>query len=296
MSIVTLQLGQCGNQMGCQFFSSVMTDIHQEFPRSANSSSNNEFCNTTLERFFTSKQESEHEFRRSTHSSQYHARAIMVDMEPKVIAQTLTEARRSGKWSYTPGQQFCQKRGSGNNWALGFCSHGPKVEHDVLEMVRKEVEKCDLFGGFLGLMSLAGGTGSGVGAYITQCLRDAYPNSSIINQVVWPYNLGEVIVQNYNAILTLSHLYQTSDAILGMDNDSLQKICTQLMNVQKVSFQHINQVIAHKMSSILQPCLDGSGRPMRTYLGKLFFVITSNSITLILTTLNICKLNGKLDL
>jgi hypothetical protein len=42
-------------------------------------------------------------------------------------------------------------------------------------MVRRETEKCDRLGGFLSLLSLAGGTGSGVGAYITEALRDEFP-------------------------------------------------------------------------------------------------------------------------
>ena len=265
MSLVTVQLGQCGNQVGYQLFSSVMADLHQDMPKSA---ANTDYCNEGIERFFSSKDSTDCEFRRSTNSSQYHARAVMVDMEPKVIAHTLVEARRSGKWSYCPGQQFSLRRGSGNNWAHGYCSYGPKVQGEIMELVRKEVEKCDLFGGFLGLMSLAGGTGSGVGAYVTQCLRDAYPNSFIVDQVVWPYNTGEVIVQNYNAVLTLSHLYQTSDAVLVMDNDSLQRICTRLQNIQKVSFRDINEVIVHKLCSVLQPCSDESGNIVRTHLGK----------------------------
>ncbi len=58
-----------------------------------------------------------------------------------------------------------------------------------------QVEKCDAFNGFLTLLSLAGGTGSGVGAYLNQCLRDEYPHCFILNQVVWPYRyvvLGRV--------------------------------------------------------------------------------------------------------
>ena len=44
-------------------------------------------------------------------------------------------------------------------------------------------------------------------------------------------------VQNYNAVLTLSHLYQTADAILTLDNDSLHQICSRLMNIKNVSFR-----------------------------------------------------------
>ena len=63
-----------------------------------------------------------------------------------------------------------------------------------MNLVRKEAEKCDRLGGFLSLLSLAGGTGSGVGAFVTQCLRDEFPNAFILNQVVSPYKMGEVIV------------------------------------------------------------------------------------------------------
>lgn len=53
-----------------------------------------------------------------------------------------------------------------------------------------------------------------------------------MNQVVWPYQTGEIIVQNYNAVLTLSNLYQTADAIMVMENDELHKICTQLLGIK----------------------------------------------------------------
>lgn len=56
----------------------------------------------------------------------------------------------------------------------------------MLNIVRKEVELCDHFEGFLCISSLAGGTGSGVGAYVTEMLRDHYPSSFQVNQVVWP--------------------------------------------------------------------------------------------------------------
>lgn len=76
----------------------------------------------------------------------------------------------------------------------------------ILELIRKEVEYCDWFGGFLALQSVAGGTGSGVGTFITEQLQDLYPSSSLINTVIWPYSSGEVIVQNYNTLLTMACL------------------------------------------------------------------------------------------
>ena len=45
--------------------------------------------------------------------------------------------------------------------------------------------RCDHFGGFMTLLSLAGGTGSGLGAYVNTSLRDEYPHSFIMNQVYY---------------------------------------------------------------------------------------------------------------
>ncbi len=74
-----------------------------------------------------------------------------------------------------------------------FCVHGPCHEEAVEDLVRMEMERCDRLAGIFTMMSVAGGTGSGVGTYITQRLRDLYPNSFILNQVTWPYGAGEVV-------------------------------------------------------------------------------------------------------
>lgn len=73
-----------------------------------------------------------------------------------------------------------------------FCVHGPRHKDAVEELVRREVERCDRLAGLMTMMSVAGGTGSGVGTYITQCLRDIYPASFILNHLTWPYGTGEV--------------------------------------------------------------------------------------------------------
>ncbi|XP_015223064.2 tubulin delta chain isoform X1 [Lepisosteus oculatus] len=263
MSVVTVQLGQCGNQIGQELFKAIGDD----------SSSGQGLCSEgqkqayaacSQERFFfleqsggTSFEEPGDESVRWCENKRLFpvpsARAVLIDMEPKVISQTMATAAKSGRWKYGDQSYFCQKQGSGNNWANGFCAHGPRHEEAVLDLVRREAERCERLAGFFTMMSVAGGTGSGMGTYITQCLRDTYPHSFLLNQVTWPYGTGEVIVQNYNSVLTLSHLYQSSDAILVHENDTVHKICSQLMNIKHISFQDVNKVIAHQLGSVLQP-------------------------------------------
>ncbi|KAI2656168.1 Tubulin delta chain [Labeo rohita] len=234
MSVVSLQLGQCGNQIGHELFSVISDD--------SNGPNRKKYKQCSDDRFFY-----------ETSAGELVARAVLVDMEPKVISQAIAKASKSGRWRYGDKAHFSQKQGSGNNWANGFCVHGPRHEEAVEDLVRKEIERCDRLAGIFTMMSVAGGTGSGVGTYITQRLRDLYPNSFILNQVTWPYGAGEVIVQNYNSVLTLSHLYQLSDAILVHENDTVHKICSRLMNIKHISISDVNKVIAHQLASVLQP-------------------------------------------
>ncbi|XP_050177512.1 tubulin delta chain isoform X2 [Myiozetetes cayanensis] len=250
MSIVTVQLGQCGNQIGHEVFQSLCSDIHGTHGLCSREE-NQSYQDACKERFFWEEEG----------SGVPVARAVLVDMEPKVISQTLSMAARSGCWKYNHQSHFCQKQGSGNNWANGYSVHGPRHKESIMELVQKEAERCDRLGGFVTTMSMAGGTGSGLGAFVTQCLRDAFPASFILNHLIWPYGTGEVIVQNYNSVLTLSHLYRSADALLVHQNDVIHKICAQLMNIRHISFRDVNQVIAHQLGSVFQPAHSAQGGP-----------------------------------
>ncbi|CAL1571918.1 unnamed protein product [Knipowitschia caucasica] len=236
MSVVTVQLGQCGNQVGLELFDVICNDAREAHKKS--------YCSASHERFFY-----------QTARGELEARAVLIDMEPKVITHSMTKAAKSGNWRYGEKSHFSQKQGSGNNWANGFCVHGPLSEEAVEELVRREVERCERLAGLLPIMSVAGGTGSGVGTYVTRTLRDTFPKTFILNHLTWPYGTGEVIVQNYNSVLTLAKLYRLSDAVLVHENDTVHRICSQLLNIKHITFCDVNRVIAHQLGSVLQPAL-----------------------------------------
>ncbi|KAA6374534.1 MAG: putative tubulin delta chain [Streblomastix strix] len=103
------------------------------------------------------------------------------------------------------------------------------------------------------LHSLAGGTGSGAGTRLAEILRDNYKSSFLVNQVAWPFSTGEVVVQNYNGILSLSHLNEVSDVIIVSDNEEQQKICQQQLKIKQPSLFDLNKVIAESLASIMLP-------------------------------------------
>ncbi|XP_004075934.1 tubulin delta chain [Oryzias latipes] len=252
MSVVTVQLGQCGNQVGQELFDVLCSDALAAHRKT--------YSTASCERFF-----------HLTSHGDLEARAVLIDMEPKAINSSMTKALKGGRWRYGEASHFSQKQGSGNNWANGFCVHGPRHKDAVEELVRREVERCDRLAGLMTMMSVAGGTGSGVGTYITQCLRDIYPASFILNHLTWPYGTGEVILQNYNSVLTLAHLYQLSDAIVVHENDTVHGICSRLLNIKPIAFTDINRVIAHQLGGVLQPALtpDSNGVYSLNPLGEL---------------------------
>ncbi|CAM9965036.1 unnamed protein product [Lampetra fluviatilis] len=249
MSVVALQLGQCGNQLGSTWFDALIHDVRPAPgpPR------NDDACyrEAALERYFHSP----------AGSGLPEARAVLVDMERKVVARSVAMAARSGEWRYADGAAVCRTSGSANNWAYGFAGPGEHCLSEAMESVRAQVERCDRLSGFLAMMSVAGGTGSGLGTRLCIRLRDAYPKAGLLNHLTWPYSTGEVIVQNYNAVLTLAHLHGCSDALLVQQNDRTHRVCAQLLHRPAVSFSHLNAVVAAQLAGALLPARVRRGPP-----------------------------------
>eukprot|EP00040_Diaphanoeca_grandis_P009647 m.49602 g.49602 ORF g.49602 m.49602 type:complete len:464 (-) comp21062_c0_seq2:124-1515(-) len=256
MGVITVQVGQAGNQVGYEFFESMYSNLKRSqvvTPFGGRTEIHRSDSNR-----FDSIGGFEHHFDLSQ-EGQCIARAVMIDMESKVVSgiQHKLGQPSARRWNYRRGQSFTESSGAGNNWALGYASaQTDKATQSIDEMVRMEAERCDRLDGFVVPMSVAGGTGSGVGTRVTEQLRDNYPNSYIMNHIIWPYDTGEVMVQNYNAVLSLGRLEKCSDALLFLENDRLHDVCQKLCGPkQKISFQHINKEIARNVVGFMAPCV-----------------------------------------
>ncbi|EQC31617.1 hypothetical protein, variant [Saprolegnia diclina VS20] len=224
MSIVTLQLGQCGNQLGYALFDKLATELEDPL-------------------------EMDIFFRGPSHT----ARAVLIDMEPKVVMQCQDRAAASGRWQYDRTNSVCQQSGSGNNWAHGYTVHGAASAEAILDVLQREVEHCDYFKGFHAIQSLAGGTGSGLGSFVADLLHDQFPTAHRLHTVIWPYEAGEIIVQNYNTLLTMACLSESSDGILLLQNDMADRACQKLLTIPKPSLDQMNHVLANHIASVLLP-------------------------------------------
>ena len=67
-------------------------------------------------------------------------RAILVDLEPGTMDSV--KASKHGKL-FKPDNYVFGQSGAGNNWAKGHYTEGAELVDQVLDVVRREVEKAD---------------------------------------------------------------------------------------------------------------------------------------------------------
>lgn len=239
MSLLTLQIGQCGNQLGFEFFNVLAQDIGVGEPETRR---DNEYHSESADRFFAVDPQ-----------GGLLASAVLVDTERKAVGRVLKDACNSDKWHYTSGAAYTSAQGAGNNWALGYFEHAEKGMDEICNLVRSHAERQDWLEGFLPIFSLGGGTGSGLGTKLTEALRDDYPNTPVVTAVVWPFNSGEVAVQAYNVLLSLARLQDSADALLVLSNDSLHRVVTQRWALRSASLVEMNALAARHLACLLQP-------------------------------------------
>lgn len=92
-----------------------------------------------------------------------------------------------------------------------------------------------------------GGTGSGLGTRLCCALREAFPEAVLAAQLVWPFRRGEVSIQAYNAVLSLSHLQASTDGLFLFENDVLHDICQCRLGISNVAIRQLNQLIGHQV-------------------------------------------------
>ncbi|KAI9835996.1 MAG: gamma-tubulin [Sclerophora amabilis] len=234
--IITIQAGQCGNSVGSQFWQ----QLCQEHGISQDGN---------LEDFATEGGDRKDVFFYQSDDTRYIPRAILLDLEPRVINGIQTGAYKN---IYNPENFYIGKDGigAGNNWAAGYAT-GETVHEEILEMIDREADGSDSLEGFMLLHSIAGGTGSGLGSFMLERLNDRFPKKLIQTYSVFPdtQSAGDVVVHPYNSLLALRRLTQNADSVVVLDNGALSRIAADRLHVQEPSFQQTNQLVSTVMSA-----------------------------------------------
>lgn len=113
--------------------------------------------------------------------------------------------------------------------------------------------------------SIAGGTGSGLGSFLLERLNDKFPKKLIQTYSVFPNaQEGDVVVQPYNAMLTLKRLTNHADSVVVLDNGALTRISADRLHVQTPSFDQTNQLVSGRMGRV-DASLTIKGRSRRSW-------------------------------
>jgi tubulin gamma len=201
-----------------------------------------------LEEFATEGGDRKDVFFYQSDDTRYIPRAILLDLEPRVINSIQTGPYKN---IYNPENFFVGQAGigAGNNWAAGYAA-GDQVQEEIFDMIDREADGSDSLEGFMLLHSIAGGTGSGLGSYILERMNDRFPKKLIQTYSVFPdTQSADVVVNPYNSLLALRRLTQNADSVVVLDNGALSRIVADRLHVQEPSFQQTNQLVSTVMSA-----------------------------------------------
>jgi len=231
--IITIQVGQCGNQIGMEFWKQLSLE-HGINPEGM------------VDEKSLSGSDRKDVFFYQADDDRYIPRAILVDLEPRVInkIQTSTYAKL-----YNPENIFINKEGggAGNIWARGY-SEGEKYQEELLEMIEREADGSDSLEGFILMHSIAGGTGSGLGSWLLEKINEKFPKKLIQTYSVFPNQKeADVVVQPYNSLLTLKRLVLNADCVVVFDNTALNTIAVERIKLNMPTVSQTNSLITTVM-------------------------------------------------
>ena len=114
-----------------------------------------------------------------------------------------------------------QNTGSGNCYASAFHTEGPPIAQRVLDVFRKEVEKCDSLQGVQFLHSTSGGAGSGLTGLLMKTIHDYLDCGSkciLYSACTVPApKHNEIVLESYNTALALQDLTEYCHMVLPFD-------------------------------------------------------------------------------
>lgn len=263
---ITLQVGQCGNQVGLQYWNQLSAEhgILPDGTPKSESQENERGIGRNGSNFDNShRNDCPDLFFNVSNSNKFTPRSILIDLEPSVIGKCTSTMPM-----FNPRNVHLSEQGNGaaNNWQHGY-SYGLQHQEELMNIIDRECDKCDNLSSFQLVHSVAGGTGSGVGSLLLELLSDRYGSKKMLNTIlIFPSNekTSDVVVQPYNTLLTLRRLIDYSDATFAFDNDSLNTIENTLFGVSSPvhhdpfkksnnAFEGANKLIAFVLATLSNP-------------------------------------------
>jgi len=252
-NLITIGVGQCGLALGLEWWNALSAE-HGIGPDG--------FAKETEERGVDNKEV----FFYQADNDRYVARGIIADLEPRVIDRVI---RSEYGVLFNPENIYRSKEGlgAGNKWFSGY-QQGTKAADDFIEIVQREAENADALEGFIMSHSISGGTGSGFGSYVLESLRDNFSKKLVETYSVFPSDTknkkdgtnsdriegasSDGVVSPYNAVLTLRRLQEFADAVIVVDNSSLERLASEMCKELHV-YDEVNKMVGTILTASTAP-------------------------------------------
>ncbi|KAI9633757.1 Tubulin/FtsZ, GTPase domain-containing protein [Dioszegia hungarica] len=231
--IISISVGQAGNQIGSAFWDNILQEHGLDNTGKYIGSDRQQLDKVDV--YFN-----------EAGNGKYVPRSVQVDLEPGVL-----DIMRSGPMSklFRPDTFVHAESGAGNNWAKGYYTEGAELVDSVMDVVRNQAEGADSLQGFQFQHSLGGGTGSGLGVLLLNKVREEYPDRMLATFSVYPSpKVSETVVEPYNMCLATHQLIESSDITTCLDNEALYDICVTGLKQKEPSYKDLNLLIARVMS------------------------------------------------
>jgi tubulin beta len=237
--IIHVQVGQCGNQIGNSFWTTMCAE-HRLSPDGKFQGKGKPDDRLRIDKIDV--------YYAEAGVMRYVPRACLVDLEPGII--DVIKASPMGSL-FKPDNMCFGASGAGNNWAKGHYTEGAELIDEAVDIIRRETEGCDCPQGFQLTQSIGGGTGSGMGTLLLLKIRDNYPDRITATFSVYPSpKVSDVVVEPYNATLSIHQLLENSDETFVIDNEALFSISHNVLKQKEPKYADLNWVISMVMSGI----------------------------------------------
>ncbi len=175
----------------------------------------------------------------------YVPRCVNVDLD----ASSLDQLRASDLGPlFRPDNFISGNRSAGNNWATGHYTAGAELVDSIMDLVRREAASCDRLHAFCFSHALQGGTGSGLGTLLMSKVREEFPDRILETFTVFPSpQTSHVMVEPYNATLSVHQLVENSDMVNLLDNEAVIRHQTREHPNSPKSWPSLNRIIAQAM-------------------------------------------------
>ncbi|CAI2361952.1 unnamed protein product [Moneuplotes crassus] len=146
----------------------------------------------------------------------YQPRSLLIDFEPETL-DTLKRSKSGGMYSES---NFCEFQDEEVcNYARGYYTVGEEVIGQCMDRIQKIAEDCDSLQGFMGVASLAGGTGSGFGARVLEGVKDEFKSKERLWIPIFPESwLHTSAMSSYDCVLGNEAVRENANIVIPFDS------------------------------------------------------------------------------